>query len=99
MSRRWLVRLTSVPLAAAAMTIWCAPALALEPKPLAASYAPHLALSGSAADARRPPRPDLLAQMAPFGTRCSSNVGICPTVPAPLGSLCQCGPYPGYVIP
>lgn len=34
-----------------------------------------------------------------FGTRCASEIGICPIVPAPIGLYCQCGPYPGTVIP
>lgn len=34
-----------------------------------------------------------------FGTHCSSGVGICPIVPAPIGFYCQCGTYPGTVVP
>jgi hypothetical protein len=34
-----------------------------------------------------------------YGTRCASTVGICPIAPAPIGFYCQCGPYPGSVIP
>ena len=41
--------------------------------------------------------PSALAQA--YGTRCASTVGICPIDPAPIGFYCQCGPYPGSVIP
>jgi hypothetical protein len=39
------------------------------------------------------------SEQQPFGTHCASSGGVCDTLPAPIGYPCQCGPYPGTVVP
>jgi hypothetical protein len=34
----------------------------------------------------------------PISNACGTQFGVCPVMPAPVGSPCGCGPHPGQVI-